>query len=202
MNMKQNKLHLNLFIVGIIYIAFSSQAFCQGDDMALLVQISPPGAGVVTPEPGVHRFTSDSRVNLSAVPNQGFQFVYWLGDVIEPAKENTLAMLDGPKIIVAVFEKSNFPFASEEQFAAFSPGSDGGGFRSAADFRTGVGGGIIRSRRRLIAAQQPPPSDDGDEDEEEPELPVPEVPEPATGGMLLLGTIMLLKRRKQRHRNC
>jgi hypothetical protein len=195
--MKQNKLHLIIFVIGTIFIVFSSRAYCQGDGTALLVQISPPGAGVVTPEPGVHRFTPESQVNLEAVPNEGYQFVYWLGDVIEPAKGNTLALLDGPKIIVAVFEKSNFPFAAEEQLVSSGIGQ-GGAFRNRPDLAGSGSGGIIRRRR-------PEPfraSGDGDDDngeEEEPEFPVPpEVPEPATSGMFLLGTLMLMAKRRRK----
>jgi len=196
--MKQNKLHLIIFVIGIIFIIFSSKAYCQGDGTALLVQVSPPGAGVVTPEPGVHRFISESQVNLNAVPNPGYQFVYWLGDVIEPAKENTLAMLDSPKIIIAVFEKSNFAFTAEEQYTL--PGAGLGGVFSSRPNLAGSGGrGIIR-RRRFEPLRFPDNGDDDDDgEEEEPEFPVPEVPEPATGGMFLLGTLMLMAKRRRNH---
>ncbi|MHC4130538.1 MAG: InlB B-repeat-containing protein [Planctomycetota bacterium] len=195
--MKQKNLNLVIFVIGIIFIVFSSRAYCQGDGTALLVQVSPPGAGVVTPEPGVHRFTSESQVNLSAVPNQGYQFVYWLGDVIEPAKENTLALLEGPKIIVAVFEKSNFSFIPEEPLT--TPGAGQGGvFSSRPDFSVGSGGGIIRRRRFEPFRASGDGDDDDDGEEEETEFPVPEVPEPATSGMFLLGTLMLMAKRKRK----
>jgi hypothetical protein len=205
--MKHNKLRFIFFVIGIVFVVFSSEAYCQGNGMALLVQVSPPGAGVVTPQPGVHHFASDSQVNLSASPNQGYQFVYWLGDVVEPAKGNTLAVIDSPKIIIAVFERSNFDFSFEEQLTALGPGSEGV-FRSAQDLANRGGGGVIR-RRQSVPSTPPKPPDNGDEEEpdfpvpeepSEPEFPVPEVPEPATGGLFLIGTLMVIARRRKRKR--
>ncbi|MHC4264780.1 MAG: InlB B-repeat-containing protein [Planctomycetota bacterium] len=199
--MKQNKLYLILFIIGIALAIFPSKAYCQGDGTALLVQVSPPGAGVVTPGPGVHRFTSDSQVDLSAVANEGYQFVYWLGDTIEPSKQNTLTVLDSPKIIVAVFERSSFAFAIEEQVAALTS-QIGGVFGSRPDLSIGSGGGGGGARfDRPDGFQGGEPPDNGDA----PEFPVPDdsesavvTPEPTTSGLFLFGSLMVLLRRKRR----
>jgi hypothetical protein len=196
--MNLNKLYFFFYIISITLMIFSGEAYCQGDGLALLVQVSPPGAGVVTPEPGVHRFGSDSSVNLSATPNEGYQFVYWLGDAIEPTKMNTLAYIDSPKIIVAVFAGAAFDSFPEEQAMEFGPGYDE---RSRSPFDAGRGGfgGLIRRERPSFASASGSPDDDVDADEEEEaELPVPEVPEPATVGTFILGSLMVLARRKRR----
>ncbi|MHC4842934.1 MAG: InlB B-repeat-containing protein [Planctomycetota bacterium] len=203
--MRKSKINLVVFcVVGITLAVLSSDAYCQSDGVALLVQVSPPGAGTVTPGPGVHRFTTDSQVDLSAVPNEGYQFVYWLGDVIEPTKGNTLAVIDSPKILIAVFERSNFEFAPFDQPNQVSFGTERT-FVSLRSVVAGRGGG--GGSRRSLRIRQAPGNGNGDNGEEsdfpvpdEPDIPVAETPEPATGGLLLLGAFMALARRKRRCR--
>jgi len=190
--MNNRKHHFILCSLLLVLVVFSSQVDAQSD-MKLLIQVSPPDAGIVTPGPGVHNYVAGSQVNLSASANSGYEFVYWLGDVIEPAKSNTAAFLDAPKILIAVFERSTFEFTEIDQPSQLGI-SAGGVFRNSPIISSGGGGGLIRFERPSPGRPARP---DEDEDEEEPELPVPEVPEPATGAMFLLGTFLLLKQKNK-----
>ena len=59
----------------MIVLSVSVAATASDDGYALLVQSSPPDAGVVTPGLGVHKTAIGQTVALSAVPKQGYQFL-------------------------------------------------------------------------------------------------------------------------------
>lgn len=64
-------------------------------------------AGVVTPTvQESHFYESGEVVTLTAQPYQGYEFVYWLGDVEEKTARTTKVIMDGPRYVVAVFEAS------------------------------------------------------------------------------------------------
>lgn len=174
-----------VFLCGLI-----EPAYCQSDDPVLLLQQTPPEAGKITPSVGVHNFESGTEVTLTAVPKPGYQFVYWLGDVSDPTANRTIVYLDAPKIILAVFERSEFEFLLAEERSQSAPG--GGLFASAPDYaRQGYTGG---------GAKRPPkwrwPTPPEPEEPEEPEdFPVP-IPEPATVLLLGFGSLALLRKRR------
>jgi len=172
-------------------------AYCQTDGTALLLQQTPTQAGKITPDAGVHHFELNTEVTLTAVPRPGYQFVYWLGDVSDSTANTTIVYLDVPKIVIAVFERSEFEFLAVEERSQSAP--HGGSFASAADYsrQGGAGGGSKRPSKWALTAEEP----------EEPELedpPVPEdvddfpapIPEPATICLMGLGGLALLKKRR------
>lgn len=89
--------------VAAVAIFLIQPAYCQTGGVALLIQQTPSQGGLVSPDVGVHHYDSGSAVTLIAIPRVGYQFVYWLGDVLDPTASKTIAYLDKPKIIVAVF---------------------------------------------------------------------------------------------------
>jgi hypothetical protein len=199
----------------------SAYSYCPTDTTVLLLQKTPPQGGQINPKVGVHQFESNTEVILTAVPNPGYHFIYWLGDVSDPTANSTIAYIDGPKIIIAVFERAEYAFLTMIEMIKSTSG--GGLFPSAADIGRGGGGGGGGGRG---AAQPPaalplpalpppalPPPPEGDEvpvPEEQDEFPVPEeqdlfpvpglepIPEPATVVLLVLGSLPLFVKRRVR----
>ena len=194
--------HYVITAIGIIVFCLFEPAYCQIDDTALLLQQTPADGGRITPGAGVHHFAGNSEVTLTAIPRSGYQFVYWLGDVSEPTANSTVAYLDTPKIIIAVFERIEHDFLVMEAVIRSVP-TGGAAARSAPDYsRQGyTGGGRPRPRKWRWPPRKP---DDDDELQDFPvpdegdDIPVPEVPEPATVLLLTLGICVLSRKRKNK----
>jgi hypothetical protein len=168
------------------------------DTTVLLMQQADSHAGTVTPDVGVHHFDLDSEVLLTAVPKLGYYFVYWIGDVSDPTAISTLIYMDAPKIVVAVFARSEFSFLLDETIM-LGGGLGGGTYLSAADYSNQdyTGGGSKRPSKSHVTPQ-PPEGPSGPEEELPDEFPIPEAPEPATVLLLGLGGLLLVRHRTKR----
>ncbi|UCE99236.1 MAG: PEP-CTERM sorting domain-containing protein [Planctomycetota bacterium] len=197
-----------ILILALVLFAWFQPAYCQSDGTALLLQQTPEGGGTVTPAVGVHHFELGAQITLTAVPQPGYQFICWLGDVGDSMAGTTTIYLDAPKIVIAVFEQAQFEFAVFTERSQSAPG--GGLFYSAGDYSNqgfGGPGGKRPSKRRgqqFVEEPTPPEEDDfpvpeeGDDfpvPGEGDDFPVPEVPEPATICLFGLGGLMLLRKR-------
>jgi len=186
-------------IDGIIRLIITAAAVTAGGSQrahgqervpALLMQQTPADGGSVSPNIGVHYFETRSRVPLRAIAKPGYQFVYWLGDVGDPASPATVVELDSTKIVVAVFERVEYDLGSASEHSLSGP--TGGVFGGAADYARGgfTGSGGRRPYRYSRAAE---PGAQADSDEfpvpESDDFPVP-VPEPATVVLLAFGSIL------------
>ena len=169
-----------------------------------MLQLSPAEGGNVNIEPGVHKYERDSIVTLRAVANPGYQFVYWEGDVTEPSIGTTIVHIDGPKIIIAVFERSKFEIIEAEERPQFSV-SRGGLHRSRVERGSNANGVLVYRPPSFhwprIRIPHNPPAPEGSDIPvpEGNDLPVPDdnpVPEPATI-LLLAGGIFVLNKRRQ-----
>jgi len=172
-------------------------AYCQADGTVLLLQQTPPEAGTITPGVGVHSFESDIEVTLTAVAKPGYQFVYWLGDVSEPTANRTVVYLDAPKIIIAVFERSEYEFVFVQERSQNAPASSlyiSGVVATQGGF--GGGGGERPPKWRWPTPPEPEESEPIPVPEEGDDFPVP-IPEPATVCLLGLGGLILLRRRRR-----
>jgi hypothetical protein len=200
--MKQNR----LIVIGVISIlvglfcGLPEPAHCQGpqdrtDDTVLLLQQSNLEAGIVTPDVGVHYFGLNTEVALTATPKLGYHFVYWIGDVSDPTANRTIVYLDVPKIIIAVFERSEYELVLEEVMQ-YTLGGGGGLYPSAADYgKQGYSGGGAKRPPKYRPPERPQPPQPVPEEEPN-EFPVPEhLPEPATILLLGLGGLLLVKSR-------
>ena len=179
-----------MLILIIVIAGVLTPAYCQSSDISLYVQQTPDGGGATNPVSGVYHFAPQSEVTLTATPSPGYQFVYWLGDVSNPETVSTVVHLDQPKIVIAVFEQAE---------ASFSGGGSGGGGSglTATGGNISMGGGLSSTTGAKPKTQRFAYAPSGDT--------TPEVPEPATGILLALGSVFFLKNRRRNkirfHRN-
>jgi hypothetical protein len=207
----------NLFAL-IIVLSISMAAQASDDGYALLIQSSPPDAGLVTPGLGVHKTVIGETVALSAVPKKGYRFLYWLGDVSSTSGPETKVSIDAPKLVVAVFSREDFDEELPEAGIVDGQHAPGGGrgynpirspgsINPSFDFNDPRGFTFPDSPGSPGSPEIPeiPETPDeipvpGDNDD----IPVPgdnEVPEPATILLLGIGSSVLLKRRNGQKMN-
>ncbi len=199
----------------MIMLSVSVAAAASDDGYALLVQSSPPDAGVVTPGLGVHKTAIGQTVALSAVPKQGYQFLYWLGDVSSTSGPDTTVSVDSPKLVVAVFAKADFDEELPGAGIADGQHAPGGGrgynpIQSPGSVSPGISFDSPRGftfpdfpdNNIPVPGDKdniPVPGDNNNIDSID-DIPVPgdnKVPEPATILLLGLGSSILLKRTKK-----
>lgn len=180
--------------------------YSQAAQMALLLQQTPVDGGKVEPGIGVHRLSGNSQITLRAVPQPGYQFVTWLGDVDEPYSPVTEAYMDSPKIVIAVFERTEYEAIAAAEIV-YTLGS-GGRRATNHDLSTGTASGTGGKRS---SAYRRPRYNEHEEEEDEDDFPVPdegeiddfpvpgegEVPEPATVILLILGGALVRMRGKR-----
>jgi len=188
--MKQRKLQpvapvLAWVLSVLTIISATGPVHAQDSACELCIEHSPARAGTITPDTGTHRYQPNSVVALSADPQPGYQFAYWIGDVSNPKTPSTTVRLDTSKIVVAVFK----PAPMEEAEPKISIGGGGGGGGSLVPTKvdlsspgfgiaggSGGGGGGVRK----VAVP----------------VPVVVTPEPATVLLLGLGTLVLRRKRR------
>ena len=187
----------------ILIVSGQQRAYAQSNQIqgySLMVQQSPADAGMVTPD-GVNRMGPDETIVLTATPHTGYQFVYWLGDVGDATNSETTITVNGPKLVIAVFERSEFSFQITESIV---PSAGGGGARGRR-FDSGHSAGGGRTPRDPPEWSGPSPLDpDPLPDDAFPvpdvndDFPVPDepIPEPATIALLGLGFAALIRERK------
>jgi len=73
-----------------------------GTTYSLLVSVSPQGAGTVSLNPAGGVYTAGTQVTLTAIPNSGYVFSNWAGDLSGTTNPATITM-NSNKTVVAVF---------------------------------------------------------------------------------------------------
>ena len=194
----------------VIAVGLFAPAQSQGVDVALLVQQTPPSGGAITPSPGVHFFAPNSEIVLTAVPNPGYKFIYWLGDVGDPTANRTITYLNKPKIIIAIFEPIEYGTSFMGRGSAGGGRVTSGGLVATAIDYGGWGQASLASSGSRSSESQAPnlyqqvvePLPPGPPDYPigpEPVMPSePPIPEPATGILLLLGSLFVIARKRNR----
>jgi hypothetical protein len=85
----------------------------------LTIDIS--GQGSTVPEGGKHRYSQDAVVSLKAVPDAGWLFAGWTGDIADTISEDTTIIMDEDKQVTALFREVTGQVAAVPP----SPGEDG-----------------------------------------------------------------------------
>ena len=175
--------------IAIIVCWLFAPAYCQTPDVALLLQQTPSKGGAITPTAGVHHFELNSEITLTAEPKPGYQFLYWLGDVSDPAATKTVVYLDKPKIVIAIFEQTENGTLVEEVGLSLGGGGAGGSglFNTVANFGYTGGmssgaGGRAKSPKVVYVKN------------------IEAIPEPATCVLLVLGSLFAFARRGAKSR--
>ena len=176
--------------IAIIMCGLIVPAYCQTKDVVLLLEQTPVKGGEITPIAGVYHFKPDTEVMLSAVPKPGYKFIHWLGEVSDATASSTVVYLNKPKVIIAVFEQAEHGISADGDGLPIGGGGGAGGglFPTALDLsRPGgfSGGGGKAKPQKLFYYPKG-------------KNPTPEVPEPATGLLLLMGGLFAFKRRGRR----
>ena len=186
-----------ILAIVVIVAGVLEPAHGQTEGVTLILQQTPSDGGTVTPVPGVHRFELNAEVTLTAIPKPGYQFICWLGDVSDRTAERTVAYLDRPKIVVALFERAEYDTLTKGRTSgggrAGSSSGSGGFVSSAGDFGwRGPGGAAGPAPGPRITKQA---KAEAFVPEPEPPGPPAPVPEPATGILLTLGGLFAFARR-------
>jgi len=191
----------------VILVNLGGSAHCQTEGVSLLLQQIPAQGGTITPGVGVYHLEPNSEITLNAIAKPGYQFVCWLGDVSDPKASSTVAYINEPKIIIALFERIDYEDLLPQTGAAGGGGSGASGSASGGSFsdvgnQTGlmIGGGGGTPKVLLPATPSLPIPVDLDKLIIEPPTflaPVPgeqAIPEPTTGILLALGSLFTFVR--------
>jgi len=171
-------MHWRLLASAVLALGLTARGYCDASAYELCIDQSPAKAGKVTPDSGTHRFSVNTIVTLSAEPQPGYQFAYWLGDVADPTAKQTTVHVDAPKVIVAVF------VPAEEEPLKRSLGGGGGG-----------GAMLVATAVDLSSPGWSSPSGGKSETKIIVTPPI-HTPEPATILVLALGTLALRRQRR------
>jgi len=190
---------MTAFIAVIAYCCFSP-VVSMAENTSVMIQQSPVNGGQINLGTGVHQFDMNTEINLNAVAKPGYQFVYWLGDVSDTESANTMAYLNGPKIIIAVFEHVEYSVLEEKMHKvtgttvastlhpdAVAPNQSQASAKASRKNQSASGTIFQESEFPVPIAT----CDDLD-------FPVPtqSVPEPATGLLIILGSLITYRSRK------
>ena len=188
-----------LLLISTTIILTHRPGHCQNSGYSLMIISSPEDAGHITPAKGIFRPGLNEVVTLRAIPKAGYQFVYWLGDVTNVAANQTTIFVNAPKMVVAVFERTEFDILGEphkqDEDDKYEFGA-GGGVLGGAGW---IPSTIRRGGRKSAARGAFPPFEWEEDEIIERNFPIPEpIPEPATMAFLGLGAAVMLKKRQKR----
>ncbi|MCW4017875.1 MAG: hypothetical protein NWF00_04240 [Candidatus Bathyarchaeota archaeon] len=78
-NIQKATASVALFLLAVtLLVAALSPAVAQTTDDVATVIILPSAGGTTEPVPGNYTYQSNETINLAAIPNEGFEFRYWI----------------------------------------------------------------------------------------------------------------------------
>lgn len=76
----------------------------QARQVNLTMVVFPPNSGLCVPSEGTHAYDENTLVDIVAIPNPGYIFKSWSGDVKNPNSQSTQILMNGNKTVIATFE--------------------------------------------------------------------------------------------------
>jgi hypothetical protein len=202
MNYRNNHISLNKILTAALLLAVVLTMPVMAADesgYALLLQSSPSHGGRILPGNGVYKMQIGQDVSLIAVPEKGYRFLYWVGDVGQTEITRTSVRMDSPKLIVAVFERDKFE--DMEPALMEASGEATGGMTQSPYPLTGAGG-LWGTNSFPSPGPRPTPTPTPESDDfpvpGDP-FPVPDenpVPEPMTLLLLGMGSVAVMRMRR------
>jgi hypothetical protein len=107
-----NDKNLKFIIVsnnGTYYLDYCKLTVCGSATITHILTLQVNGQGTTIPGVGSHTYTEGSVVNLSAVPEKGWRFINWTGDVAHSNSATTTVTIDTDKTVAANFKKVILP---------------------------------------------------------------------------------------------
>jgi len=72
------------------------------------LEINIDGDGETVPDAGEYHYTEGTIVNLEAIPDSGWEFIRWEGDVDDNNDDTTTITMDDDKTVTAIFEREEY----------------------------------------------------------------------------------------------
>lgn len=73
------------------------------------ISLQVDGNGSTDPAMGTHEYNEGDMVSITAVPDEGWRFESWSGDVADPESANTIVKMDSDRVITANFSQIVHP---------------------------------------------------------------------------------------------
>ncbi len=87
-------------------VYYSYNIAAAGPSYNLTMAVAPTGGGTTDPAVGVHNYTENTVVNITATHNSGYVFDHWEGDVADANAASTTVTMDANQPVTAHFAEA------------------------------------------------------------------------------------------------
>ena len=97
MRVEMAKIFIVAINVCIVLSVLVPTSFADNLSSSLVIESSPVVGGTVVPQADVDEQGASHAMTLTAVPNDGYRFMFWLGDVADSSAMSTTVLADSPQ---------------------------------------------------------------------------------------------------------